>query len=357
MSKDYSLGGVDSINRRKFIKYGAATVSSGIFAACSNISQTQQVQKAARKLDRVSFGLNWVAEAEYGGYYQALATGIYEDYGLEVTIKPGGPRTNVGLLLMLGSVDLAVGGSETITAVEKNLPKITVASIFQKDPQVLIAHPDVGNNSLEQLRDKPIFVSSGGTSSYWPVLKLKYGYKDDQLRAYEYDKDPLPFLKNKNYIQQGILTHEPFLCEQKGIQPVVMLLADEIKGYNQYNFTIETTTRLQKENPDLVQRFVDASIKGWYSYLENPKPGNIKIKKDNKDMNDEILEYSLNKMKEYGIIISGDAETKGIGAMTHERWESFFKTMVEVGVYNSGTKYTNAYTLDFVNKGVDYYKS
>ncbi len=355
MSKSNFLKSIYSINRRKFIKYGTIALISGICAACSRGSQTQQVPKSQGRLDKVNFGLNWYAEAEYGGFYQAVATGIYRDYSLDVTIKPGGPRTSVGLLLMLGGVDLAVGhGTEAITAVETNLPKITVASIFQKDPQVLIAHPDVGNDSLADLKGKQILVASAAEATYWPILKLKYGYTDDQLRPYNFKIEP--FLNDKYLIQQGLLTSEPFSIEQEaGFKPVTMLLSEG--GYNPYSFTIETTKRLVDTNPDLVQRFVDASIKGWYSYLEDPAPGNELIKKDNPEMTDELIAYSLEQMEKYGIIVSGDAETLGIGAMTDERWKTFFDDMVEAGVYNPNTNYKDAYTLDFVNKSVNYYKS
>jgi NitT/TauT family transport system substrate-binding protein len=342
-------------NRRQFIKYGSMTVGSGILAACTNTNQQSPQPSTDGKLDKINFGLNWVAEAEYGGYYQAVATGIYKDYNLDVTVKQGGPRINVGLLLMTGGIDLAVGdGFEAIKAVETNLPKITVASIFQKTPQVLLAHPGTGINSIQQLKNKSILLGSTNVATYWPLLKVKFGFTDKQLRAYNFDVTP--FLADKNLIQQGLLTSEPFTIKQKGgFDPVVMLLADA--GYNPYTFTIETTKRLVETKPDLVQRFVDASIKGWYSYLKNPSPGNALIKKDNPEMTDELLSYSLEKLAERGIIISGEAQTQGIGAMTDLAWKIFFDDMVEAGVYKRDINYKEAYTLQFVNKGVGYYKS
>ena len=133
-----------------------------------------------------------------------------------------------------------------------------------------------------------------------------------------------------------------------------MLLADA--GYKPYATAIETTKEMVAKNPDLVQRFVDASIKGWYSYLENPEPGNQLIKKDNPEMTDELLAYSLEKMKEYGLIISGDAITQGIGAMTDERWKSFFDSLVETGIVKSDINYKEAFTLQFINKGIKAYQ-
>ena len=343
------LGKASSLNRRLFMRYGALAFSSGLMSACF----TEAPKKAPSNLDKINIGLSWVAQAEYCGYYQAVATDIYKEYGLDVTVKPGGPRMNVGLLLMIGGTDLALGdGTEALKAVESTVPKVTVASIFQKAPRVLISHPNVGINSLEDLRGKPILTSSSAGATYWPFLKEKYGYTDDQQQPYQFDVEP--FLNDPNLSQQGLLTSEPFEISQRGqFEPVVMLLADE--GYDPYSFTIETTSSLVETNPDLVQRFVDASIKGWYSYLEDPSPGNALIKRDNPDMSDALLSYSLKSMKDYGIIVSGDAEELGIGAMTDERWQQHFQDMVGSELINPNTDYKKAYTLQFINKGKRYY--
>ncbi|MEM1168062.1 MAG: ABC transporter substrate-binding protein [Cyanobacteria bacterium P01_H01_bin.35] len=340
---------MNSINRRQFIQYSSLAIGTSILTSCTNANNSNLIIKNGKNLDKVTYGTNWYAQAEHGGFYQAIATGIYEDYGLEVTIRMGNAQVNGTQLLVGGAIDFYMGfGIEAISSVEAGIPTITVAAIFQKDPQVLIAHPGVGNDSLEKLKGKPILVSSIAEKGYWQFLKNKFNYTDDQRRPYNFNV--APFLVDKNVIQQGYLTSEPFTIQEKGgFEPVVMLLADA--GYEPYSTTIETTKEMVEKNPDLVQRFVDASIKGWYSYLENPEPANQLIKKDNPEMTDELLVYSLEKMKEYGIVISGDAITKGIGAMTDERWKLFFDSVVEAGIIKPDTNYQEAFTLEFVNKG------
>ena len=342
------------INRRQFIQYSTLAMGTSILTSCASAKNSNSTVKNDKNLDKITYGTNWYAQGEHGGFYQAIATGIYEDYGLDVTIKMGNAQVNGTQLLVGGAIDFYMGSSiKAISSVEKGVPTITVAAIFQKDPQVLIAHPGVGNDSFEQLKGKPILTSSLPGKPFWEFLKSKYGYTDEQTRPYNFSV--APFLVDKNSVQQGILTSEPFTIEKKGgFKPVVMLLADA--GYTPYATTIETTKEMVEKNPDLVQRFVDASIKGWYSYLENPEPANQLIKKDNPEMTDELLAYSLEKMKEYGIIISGDAITKGIGAMTDERWKSFFDSVVEAGVIKPDTNYKEAFTLQFVNKGVTAYQ-
>jgi len=298
------------IKRRQFIKLSSLALGSSLFTACTQSNSPSSSSESTEKLDKIKFLLSWKAEAEYGGFYQALATGIYRQHGLDVTIQPGSPQTNTTQLLMGGVIDFTIGGGiDAIKAVQEGIPKITVAAIFQKEIQVLLTHPGVGNDSFEQLKGKPIYLTIG--AYYWQILKTKYGLSDDQKRPYNFNVSP--FLVDKNSAQQGLLTSEPYTIEKEGgFKPNILLLADA--GYNPYAFTIETTKKLVETNPDLVQRFVDASIKGWYSYLENPQPANELIKKDNPEMTDDLIDYGLNKLKEYEVIISGDAKTLGIGA-------------------------------------------
>ncbi len=342
-----------NLNRRQFIKGSGIALGTGLLAACSNQNSDSSGTSENKNLDQVKLGLSWKAEAEYGGFYQAVATGIYQDYGLAVEVQPLPPQGNVTQLLMGGLVDFSLGQSvNALQATEKEIPKVTIAAIFQNEIQVLLAHPDVGNDSLAQLKGKTIFMTPFLSSVYWPLLNKKYGYTADQKRPYNFNATP--FLVDKNSAQQGLLTSEPYIIEKEGgFKPVILPLNGT--GLNPYNFTLETTQKLIEKNPDLVQRFVDASIKGWYSYLQNPTPGNTLIKQDNPEMTDDLIAFALEKLDEYGVINTGDAKTLGIGAMTDERWTTLHQQLVEIGVLTGKTNLKDAYTLEFINKGVDYY--
>jgi NitT/TauT family transport system substrate-binding protein len=301
--------------------------------------------------ETVSFGTDWKAEAEHGGYYQAIATGIYRQHGLEVTLRQGGPQVNHAQLLAAGRLDfnLAPNSYGPLNFTAENIPMVAVAAIFQKDPSVLIAHPGQGNDSLPALKGKPIMIGSDTRITSWTFLKTKFGFSDDQIRPYTFSV--APFLADPNAVQQGYLSSEPFTIEAQGVRPVVLLLADA--GYSSYGSLIQTSDKLVQEKPDVVQRFVDASVEGWYSYLYgNPTPANELIKRDNPEMTDALLAYGVAKIKEYGIVDSGDAKTKRIGAMTEERWRDFFDAMANAGVYPKGLDFHKAYTLQFVNKKV-----
>lgn len=308
---------------------------------------------AARAADKVSIIMSWTAEAEHGGFYQAEATGIYKKYGLDVTVRQGGPQLNTAQLLTAGAVDFRVGSNSggDFNFVQQGAPGIAVAAIFQKEPSVLIAHPDVGINSLADMKGKPISVSQQVVDTWWKFLRQKFGFTDNQRRAYTFQI--APFLVDKNMIQQGYATSEPFAIEtQGGFKPKVFLLADDA-GYDAYATLIDATQAMVDQKPDVVQRFVSASIEGWYSYLYgDPAPANALIMKDNPEMTPAQIAYSRRKMKEYGIVDSGDTPTLGIGAMTDARWKSFFDKAVSVGLYPAGLDYKKAYTLQFVDKKV-----
>src|SRR6185312_5415054 len=301
--------------------------------------------------DKVTFGTDWKAEAEHGGYYQAIATGIYKKYDLDVTLRQGGPQVNQAQLLAAGRLDFQEAPNSFIALnfVKEKIPMVAVAALFQKDPSVLIAHQGVGNDSLAALQGKPIMIGADTRVGWWLFLKAKFGYTDDQIRPYTFNV--APFLVDKHAIQQGYLTSEPFLIEQQGEKPNVFLIADA--GYASYGSIIETSEKLARTRPDLVQRFVNASIEGWYSYLYgDPAPANALIKKDNPEMTDAVLAYAIAHIKSAGIVDSGDALKSGIGAMTNQRWRDFFTVMAGQGLYPRDIDLSKAYSLAFVNKRV-----
>jgi NitT/TauT family transport system substrate-binding protein len=306
---------------------------------------------ASARAETVTFGTDWKAEAEHGGYYQAIAAGIYKKYGLDVELRQGGPQVNHAQLLAAGALDfdLASNSFGPLNFAQQNIPMVAVAAMFQKDPSVLIAHPGEGNDSFAALKGKPIMISGDTRTGWWLFLKQKFGYTDDQIRPYNFSV--APFLADKKAIQQGYLSSEPFTIEKEGVKPVVLLMADA--GYASYGSIIQCSLKMAQEKPDLVQRFVNASIEGWYSYLNgDPSPGNALIKKDNPEENDALIAYGIAKIKEYGIVDSGDAKTLGVGAMTDARWQDFFDTMSKAGLYPAGMDYKKGYTLQFVDKKV-----
>lgn len=307
----------------------------------------------AQTFDKLVFQTDWRAQAEHGGYYQALAAGLYRKAGIDCEIRQGGPSLNIGQLLLTGRVDMTMSNSfEAFTYVRENAPFFTIASIFQKDPQVLIGHPDTGFDGFEDLKGRTLLIGNGGRVTYWPYLRRKFGLRDDQLRPYTFNM--APFLADRNVVQQGFISSEPYsISKAIGRLPPYLLIADA--GFSAYQTTIAISRKLATEKRDLIQRFVDATLQGWAQYLKGGpaiEAANALIKRANPEQTDDRIEYAIKVMNERGIVMSGDALQGGIGAMTDARWRGFYQSMIDVDVLPEGLDVARAYTLDFVNKGI-----
>jgi NitT/TauT family transport system substrate-binding protein len=306
---------------------------------------------AAKAPVKITFATDWKAQAEHGGYYQALATGLYKKAGLEVTIRQGGPAVNPPQLIAAGAVDFTIGSNQfqplNLVAAEADVQ--AVAAIFQKDPQVLITHPRNDVKSIADMKGKPIMVSDATISTWWVWARAKYGFDDKQIRKYTFNA--APFLTDEKAIQQGYVSSEPYLIAKEGkITPQVFLLSDA--GYPGYANFILARGQDIRERSAIVQAFVDASIDGWASYLSgDPTPANALIKKDNPEMTDDLIANGIAQMKAHGIVLSGEATTKGIGTMSEARWKAFFDVMAANGVFDKKLDYKKAFTLAFVGKG------
>lgn len=323
------------------------------FAAAGPMLLPLARRSRAQTRDKLVFQTDWRAQAEHGGYYQALAAGLYAKAGIDCDLRQGGPSLNISQLLLNGRVDMTMSNSfEAFTYVREDAPFFTIASIFQKDPQVLIGHPDTGFHDFADLKGRTLLIGSGGRVTYWPYLRKKYDLQNEQLRPYTFNM--APYLADKNAVQQGFLSSEPYsIAQALGRAPPVLLIADA--GFSAYQTTIAISRKLAGEKRDLIQRFVDATLEGWSQYLKGGpaiEAANALIKKANPEQTDDRIQYAIKVLNERGIVLSGDALTGGIGAMSDARWKSFYESMVEVDVLPKGLDIAKAYTLDFVNKGI-----
>lgn len=297
----------------------------------------------AQPLQRLVFTTDWLAQAEHGGFYQAVAEGTYRKYGLDVQIRMGGPQVNGLQLLAAGQVDIAMADAlQVLSAVEQNVPLVAFAATFQKNPTVIISH--AGANRLEDLKGKPIAIGAASNTTFWPWLRQKYAFTDAQKRPYGFSVQP--FLADRTLSQQGFATSEPFSIEKGGVRPVVFLLADF--GYPPYSEALVVTRTTLAKRTDALERFLRASAEGWRSYLANPQPGNALIKAGNPEMTDELLAYGVRKLVEHGIVTSGDARKFGLLTMTDARWQATIEFLRAAGLAKAGADYKSAYTLDLV---------
>jgi len=325
--------------------FARQVLAAGLFAAALAPALAQE---------KVVFATNWKAQAGHGGFYQALADGTYKRMGLDVEIQQGGPQVNNRPLLATGKIDFLMAGNLLLSFdnVKNGVPTTVVAAIFQKDPQAIFAHPGQGYDKFGDLMKAPVaFISKDGQFSFWQWMKAEHGFKDENLKPYVFNVGP--FLADKKSVQQGYSISEPISIKaQAGFDPVVHLLADN--GFSTYSTTIETRAELVQTKPALVQKFVDASLIGWYNYLYGDnKAANEMIKKANPDSTDAGIAGSIELMKKLGIVDSGEALQNGIGAMSTARVKDFYDKMVKAGLYKPGdVDLSKVVTTQFVNKKV-----
>ena len=315
-----------------------------VFACTLGLIATLLGIRVANAADKVTFLTSWFAQAEHGGFYQAKATGLYEKNGLDVTIKMGGPQVNGMQLLLGGETDLIMGYDfQVLSGISKGLPIVTVATSFQKDLQGMMTHADV--KDLGDLKGKTLLIASSGQTSFWPWLKRKFGYTDAQSQPYTFNLQP--FFADNNVAQQAYPSSEPFQAMQKNVPVNFYLFADY--GYPPYGSTMVTTTKFVAEHPDVIRRFVKASLEGWKSYLQNdPAPGDALIKAANPNMSDAQIAFGIKRLNELHITDGGDAETMGIGIMTEARWKASYDLMVSDKLLPADTDWKKGFTTEFI---------
>ena len=335
---------LSSPDRRALLAGAAALAATTALAACGR--SEAPVDDDGRV--RLRFATDWRAQAEHGGFYQALASGAYEKRGLNVQIIQGGPGVNVPQLLASGAVELGMGSNSFIpmNLVAEGAPVKAVAAFFQKDPQVLIAHPDPALESIADLRGRPILLADASVNAFWVWLKAKYGFTDDQVRKYTFNL--APFLADERAVQQGYLTSEPYTIEKEaGFAPKVFLLADE--GYPSYATMVLAPTAFARDNAAALRSFIAASAEGWRDYIQGDgKAADALIRRENPDMTQDVLDQARARLKANGIVDGGDAALYGLGAMTAERWQAFFDVTSEAGVYPPNLDWRQAFTTQYL---------
>ncbi|WP_129991798.1 MULTISPECIES: ABC transporter substrate-binding protein [unclassified Rahnella] len=298
---------------------------------------------AAQADEKIALLTSWYAQAEQGGYYQALATGLYKRYGLDVSIQSGGPQINGMQLLLSKRADVIIGYDlQLLESVQRGFQAKAIAAPFQYDPQGLLTHASV--TSLDGLKDKTILVSSSGQSTWWPWLRARYQLSDAQVRPYTFNIQP--FVADENVAQQAYVSSEVFQAQKAGVKSNFFLFSEH--GYPPYGGILITRPDLISSRKDAMAKFVRASMEGWVSYLQNPAPGNALIKKDNPKMTDDLLDWGVEQIKAHHLIDGGDATTQGWGTMTQARWQKTRDFMVSAKLLNADTDWKQAYTTEFV---------
>lgn len=328
-----------------FLSKGVTTILGAVIASLTLLGSGNAIAAQGKSLDKVKMMTAWFASEQFGGYYSAKALGIYEKYGLDVTIESGGPQIDVVQILAAGNVDFVTSHDiKVLMSAAKGLPVVAVGTSFQKNIQCIMTHKNI--KSLEGLNGNSLFMSTSARMDWWPWLKNKFQLENVDIRPYTGNLQP--FFANENSAIQAYVTVEPNVAKKNNVDVNVFTLADY--GYPAYTGPILTTTSLLKKDPDLVKRFLTATMQGWREYLVNPDPADKLMIAANPNLKKEDLTYALNIIKEQKLVAGGDAATKGIGIITKEHWEKVHDMLVDLKLMDPKAEWRNAFSTDIIDQ-------
>lgn len=300
-------------------------------------------------LTPVTLQLNWFPEAEHGGFYAALAHGYYREAGLNVKILAGGPDSPVVQQVARGTVDFGVVNADNILfGRAQAAPIVAVMAPLQISPRCIIVHESSGIRGFEDLRDVTLAVSSSNAFTQYMRQELKLDQKN--VKIVPYAGSVAHFLLNKNYAQQGYVFSEPFVARKGGGDPRVLMLSE--LGFNPYTSTLFTNDELVKTKPELVQKMVAASIRGWQTYVQSPEKANALIHRANPQMDLDVLAYGAKTLEP--LVLDRVATKEGVGTMSRARWQKLADQLVQSRQMKaSGADVRGAYTTQFVREARD----
>ena len=300
---------------------------------------------SAGKLTKVALLLNWYPEAEHGGFYAAKVHGIFEKYGLDVDLQPGGKTTVVAQSLALGRIQFGVANADDVlVARNQDVPMVALMAPIQVGPRCIMVRKDSGITSFEQLKNLTLQIDSG--RPYVAFMKGK-GLLDDSVKIAPYFGSVAQLVAGPGFAAQGYTFSEPFMAKEQGVEVTQLMMSDI--GYNPYASLLVTTEAYTKQHADTCRRMVQASVEGWQKYLSEPQQSNAVILAANKQgLTKEALDYGVEALKPL-CYENGNAE--GIGAMNPDRWTQLADTLVDLKLIDRTKLNVSAsYTTEFLTR-------
>ena len=293
---------------------------------------------------KIRFQTDWYPQPEHGGYYQALAKGYYAAEGLDVEILPGGPNAQVMASVAVGRADLGMtNGDDVIVAIARGVPIKMVGAEMQRDPQGILFHAEHPLKSLQDLQGRTLMAGSGST--WIEVMRKKLGVEFTLLPLVG---DLARFMNSTEFVQQCFVTNEPYFAKQRGANVGALLIASDT--YEPYRVMFASQDFIAK-HPEVVAKFVRASVHGWVDYLGgDPAPANKILAEKRSDLTPEFMAYSIKAMNEYKLVSGDPAKGEFAGQITAARLEKQIKLLQEVGVLDKPVAVADVATFEFIPK-------
>jgi NitT/TauT family transport system substrate-binding protein len=294
-------------------------------------------------LTKIVFQADWYPQPEHGGFYTALAKGFYKDEGLDVTILPGGPYITVEQQVSAGAAQFGMGSSDKVLEANgEGQPLVGVAATMQHDPQGIMVRKDSPIHSFSDLNGHSVAIKVGESTWFEFIVKR---FQLTNVHVIPAMMNVANFVADPQYIQQAFATSEPYFAHQAGVETRVLLISDA--GYAPYR-VMYTTRDFVQQHPEIVGKFVRASVKGWKDYLNDPGPANAMIAKLNPALNPEWMQFTWQQLRDGHFVAGEDPSGAQVGQMDPKRWTTMYEQLVDLKVINKPFDPTTAYTLQFL---------
>lgn len=315
-------------------------VVAGVFLGCTT---SDQGKASADGLDRVTLMLNWYPESEHGGFYAADVLGIFEKYGIDVEIRPGGPTAPVVQELVTGRTQFALGNADDVLLFrQQGAEVVALMATLQSTPRCILVNRESGVTDMEGLSGMTLQANVGR-----PFLDfMKQAGLLENVQIVPYSGSLTKVVTDPKTAIQAYSFAEPLMAEEQGIS-VNLLMLSEI-GFNPYATCLISNVEYVGENPDLVRRMAAACREGWQRYLEDPAETNKVILAANEHgMTEAALNFGAEKMR--SLVIPEGSSPEQIGAMDRARWAELISQFESLDLLDAGkVSADDVFTNDFL---------
>jgi NitT/TauT family transport system substrate-binding protein len=297
-------------------------------------------------LDKVTVQLKWVHQAQFAGFYVAREQGFYAEENLDVTFVPGGVGIDIFQGLINGEVDFSVVGADSLMVKRsEGVPLIAIATTYRINPFVLVAFADSGIRSPRDFIGRTVSLASGSADTQFRAMIKNLDLDIEQINVVPYTYDDTPFLDDEIDVVNSFVAGSLIPLEATIGDRVINLIWPGDYGVHFYSDTIITRDNLVTEQPDLVLRFLRATLKGHRFAVENPVAAvdASMVYADNPDVTvqESMLKASI------PLIHTGKDQ---IGWMRADVWEEMYQMLLDQGILNQPVDLDTVYTMQFLEQ-------
>lgn len=270
---------------------------------------------AARAADepvKASLRLKWLPQAQFAGFYYAVAKGYYKQEGIDLTINPGGPNLLTENLVASGADTFGLsGGTDSVmAAIDKGMPIVSIGVAHQITPFVFVARRDSKIKTLKDFEGKKVTAWFTGANYVLFGMLANQGIDRAKVDIQPQQVSVTPFVNGDVDVVTATWYNELYTIRQRVGEDNLRLFKAEDYGITFPRDTLIVSTRTAQEKPELVTAFLKASIRGWRDAMLHPKEAVDIVMKASPTLDRAHQEFMLTEA--YRLMTAGNAKTEGL---------------------------------------------